>query len=120
MSEVLAYTKKRGSLATPKVKLLQVSAPENDTTINAGASATITIPVGVVRAAALAGINGLPADVYISNIAYIGDSLAITLVNTGSSNVTISAGSLTVQLLVVEERFPQPQGNVTQAQLQQE
>jgi len=84
------------------------TAPDADTTITAGGTANISISIGGesprnILYAGVESISGLPTDVYIAGISVdkSAKTLTITLVNTGAADVTISAGSLSLTIVVI-------------------
>jgi len=82
------------------------TAPSSDTSIAAGDTATITVDIAgevprQVDHAGLESISGLPSGVVITGISVdkTGKTLSITLKNTTSSSVTVSANSLTLGII---------------------
>jgi len=92
-------------LTGEKIVLLSASGPASDTTVTAGGSATVdlTISLGPVYRAkplAIRSVSGLPAGVVIGGIEFPDDNtVRITVVNTGTGDVTVTAGSVTAYVL---------------------
>lgn len=82
------------------------TAPSSDTSIAAGGTATITVDIAGevprdVEHAGLESISGLPSGVVITGISVdkTGKTLSITLKNTTTASVTVSANSLTLGII---------------------
>lgn len=87
-----------------KVYLESVTGPAEDTTIAAGGSADISFTVNVPRdlyAAGVRSISGLPSGVYVSAVSVSGKNVTLTLVNTGASDVTVAANSITIDVVAL-------------------
>lgn len=84
------------------------TAPSADTSIAAGGTATITVDIAgevprEVLYAGLESISGIPAGVVITGISVdkTNKTLSITLKNTGTAAVTVSANSLTLGIVSI-------------------
>lgn len=87
-----------------KVYVEEVTGPAEDTTIAAGGSADVAFAVNVPRDLVDVGVEnvtGLPSGVYINAISFSGKNVTLTLVNTGGSDVTVAAGSITVKVVAI-------------------
>lgn len=97
-----------GPLSHRRVVSGSGTGPAQDTTVAAGGTAdiTITVDTGIKRPAESMGIvsiSGLPSGVYIADITVdaANKTVTLTLANPGSSDVTVSANSITVTAIAV-------------------
>jgi len=101
-------TPKAGAIHRRHVVVEDLKGPGSDTTISAGGTATITFNIAgevprKVEYAGVESISGTPSGVYVQSISFdkTNKTLSITLYNSGSSDVTVSANSLTVRVVSV-------------------
>jgi len=90
-----------GTIHRPTIKMILVEGPAEDITINSNSSKDITIPVdnGGVIMGVMATL--MTSNAYIANIAASEKTIMMTLVNPGSSAVTVSAGSIKLFVLSI-------------------
>ena len=82
------------------------TGPDSDTVVSAGSSGTITISITspfTKARMAISKISGLPDNVEIKGWSFDGDdTLEIYVMNTGGSDVTVSANSVSVEYMLFE------------------
>ena len=87
-------------------KLVKATAkgPVSDTSVSAGASATLKLSIqpnpSVVRdVIAITSVTGLPSGIVISNISCTTTDVSITVFNPTTSAITVTANSVTAEVL---------------------
>ena len=89
-----------------KLVLVRASGPASDTTVGAGASATVALSYAaseaskILRALGIAAVAGLPDGVVLEGFSADESGVSLKVRNTTGSDVTLSANSLSATVLV--------------------
>ena len=101
-------TPKVGSIHRRYAVVEDITGPDSDITITNGSTGDITINVAGevphnIQYAGVESITGLPSNVFVQSISFnkTNKTLTLTLYNGSGSNVTITAGSLTIRVVSI-------------------
>jgi len=89
-----------------KIEKISVTGPSSDVTVTSGAANDVTIPISpsrikVKEVIGVAKIDGVPDGLAIAGVVPSTSQVVLRLFNPTASDVTVTAGSITVEVSVL-------------------